>query len=178
MRFSKLILIITFSLLIATNNPAIAQTDGDYSNSDTEPCLVEAVVFYRGYNVGGVEEDRTNGPKVSTDKGRTWEGLAWKDAKCFSIDVSPDGRWVYVGAGNGVFVSEDGGRNWRLSGGWRVNEVLDVRMDIRNPRRAWAATAYGFYRTNNGGETWEKPGEVQPFGYAGSVCPDRTNPKR
>jgi len=177
MHFRRVITEIFCLLAMVLITPVSAKV-GDVSGDDTQPRLVEAVLFYRGYNVGGANVDTTNGPKVSADYGRTWKGLAWPDAKCFSIDVSPDGRWVYVGAGNGVFVSEDGGRNWRVTGGWRVTEVLDARMDTHDPRNAWAATAYGFFKTTDGGEGWEKPGEPQPFLFSSSVCPDRTNPDR
>jgi len=177
MHFRKIITVIFYLSVIVLITPVNAQIS-DVPGNDTQPRLVESVVFYRGYNVGGATGDKTSGPKVSDDRGRTWKGLAWPDAKCVSIDVSSDGRWVYAAGGNGIFVSEDGGRNWRVTGGWRVTEVEDVRVDIRDPRTAWAATAYGFFKTSDGGVTWEKTGEPQPFLYCSSVCLDRTNPKR
>ncbi len=168
--------IITLVILTTASIQPVDARDGSGIGGDTAPCLIETLVFYRGYNVG--DKDANSGPNVSADRGRTWESMAWRDAKCFSVDVSPCGKWIYVGAGNGVFVSKDGGRNWRVTGGWRVTEVLDVRMDPGNPEKAYAITAYGFFRTSDGGETWEKPGGEQPFLYGSSLCPDRANPNK
>ena len=176
MKPERLILLILVIIILSLNS-INALGAGNEAPPDTEPRLVEAIVFYRGYNVGGAKADRTNGPKVSADKGKTWTGMSWVDLKCFSIDVSADGRWVYVGAGPGVFVSEDGGRNWRLTGGTAVNEVLDARIDPGNLEKAWASTAYGLYKTIDAGKTWVKPGN-QPFGYTSCVCMDRTDTDR
>jgi photosystem II stability/assembly factor-like uncharacterized protein len=168
-----LLMLLLISFLV---NPASAQHKGDAQPKDTEQRLLSAVVFFHGHVVG--RGGYTNGPKMSSDKGKTWTNIAWPEGKSFSVDVSPDGRWVYVAHEIGMKVSCDGGRNWFIGGGWQVTEVQDVRMNRHNPMNAWAATAYGFLRTYDGGRTWEYPGEPQPFGFLSCVCPDRTDTGR
>ena len=176
MRYLRTTLNSLMILLVITMLPVFATGAFDKANSNTQPRLLCALTFFRGHVVG--KGPFTNGPKVSADKGKTWKNLAWPEEKGFAIDVSPDGRRVYSAQGNGVMVSSDGGQNWRLTGGWRMTEVKDVRMDRRDPHRAWAAGSYGLFYTDNGGDTWMKPGEPQPFGYLSCICPDRRSRDR
>ena len=171
-RFSLLLLL----LFVFSINPAFAISwGGPNPDNKTEDRLLSAVVFFHGHVVG--RGGYTNGPKMSNDKGKTWKNIAWPEGKSFAVDVSPDGRWVYVAHESGVKVSRDGGQNWFLGGGWQVTEVQDVMMNPRDPSNAWAATAYGFIRTYDGGLNWEYPGD-QPFGFLSCISPDRTDQDR
>jgi len=140
----------------------------------TEDALVCTIYFFTGENVG--DFTRTTGPHMSTDSGESWSHMAWESIITNAIAVGPYGKWVYCSCGNGVLASSDGGRNWRVTGGWQMAEVQDVKISQESPLVAWAAGAYGLYYTEDGAETWTIPGDPQPFRYCQTVCIDRDDP--
>ncbi len=174
MRHLRLAFVALILLCLNLNLPSFAQ-DVSIEIPNTQPRLLSAVIFFRGHVVG--RGGFTNGPKISLDKGKTWESMYWPEGKACAVDVSPDGKWVYVAHEIGVMVSRDGGQTWRVGSDRRITEVLDVKVDRHNPRVACAATAYGFIRTTDGGMSWVYPGE-QPFGFTSCVCIDRTDSGR
>jgi len=140
----------------------------------TENVLVCTIYFYTGTNVG--DRSLTTGPHLSSDGGKTWNHMAWESIITSAIDVCPYGKWVYCACGNGVLASSDGGRNWRLSGGWRMAEIQDIAIGPDSPLVVWAAGSYGLFLSEDGANTWTRPGDPQPFRYVGTVRPDRDNP--
>ena len=140
----------------------------------TEDVLISTIYFYSGQNIGDIT--LTTGPHLSLDKGRSWNHMAWEMITTSGIDVDPTGKYVYCACGNGVLASSDGGMNWRLTGGWQITEVQDVAIGPDSPLTVWAAVAYGLFLTEDGGKTWTRPGDSQPFRYVDTVLPDRSNP--
>lgn len=58
-----------------------------------------------------------NGIAGSSDGGRTWTTLGVPPGlPVTNMVATPDGRTVYVGSGDGVFRSDDGGSNWKATG--------------------------------------------------------------
>jgi photosystem II stability/assembly factor-like uncharacterized protein len=115
---------------------------------------------------------------VSTDGGRTWERRGWRDyIRTFYTEEGRDGT-IWSACGNGVLRSADHGRRWVVTTGWEITEVLKVKVAEKDPSLVFASTAYGVFRTTDGGETWEKKirGMRRPF--SGDVCIDRTDPRR
>ena len=139
-----------------------------------ESALLCTIYFYTGDNVG--DRAKSTGPQLSTDGGRTWNPMAWHTIITSGIDVCPYGKYVYCACGNGVLASSDGGRNWKLSGGWRMTEIQDVAIGPESPFVVWAAGAYGLYLSEDGANTWTQPGNPQPFRYVDTVMPDRDDP--
>lgn len=68
---------------------------------------------------------------------------------------------VYAGSTNGVFRSDDGGRNWR----WifyetlpAANVIRGIALDPQDPDRVQLGTQDGMYRSPDGGKTWQRSG--------------------
>lgn len=80
------------------------------------------------------------------------------------------------GDGGGIFLSQDGGKNWRQVLD-RDRHVFDVTIDPRNPRVLYAT---GFessaWRSTDRGEHWDRIAGFN-FKWAHRVVPDPTDPK-
>jgi photosystem II stability/assembly factor-like uncharacterized protein len=112
----------------------------------------------------------------STDKGRSWEKVLELNGNhgVRTVVFSPSNPdWVYAGtggffsagsfdpntAGQGIFRSEDGGKNWdQITGGeYKDAHVADISISPGDHQYLFAATTnYGIIRTRDGGETWEQ----------------------
>jgi photosystem II stability/assembly factor-like uncharacterized protein len=126
---------------------------------------------------------RTDNPVIgifrSRDKGANWEHLGWRGyIRTFYTETGPDGV-IWAGCGNGVLRSDDNGVSFIITTGWEITEVLKLRIDPRNPASVVAATAYGIYRTDDRGETWEERNSGLPdLPFTSDVFIDNSNPKR
>ena len=136
-----------------------------------------------GENVGGRHVGYGDGVYRSPDGGQSWENLGLKDSEHISkIIVHPDHSevvWVAAqgplwskGGDRGLYKTTDGGKNWKKTlGDDEWVGVTDIVIDPRDPNRLYAATwqrhrnvaAYlgggpgtALYRSDDGGETWEK----------------------
>ena len=102
---------------------------------------------------------------VSTDAGATWQHQGWRGyTRTFYTEVGPDGT-IWSACGNGVLRSTDHGVSWRVTTGWQITEVLKVKVHPRRPAEVYAASAYGVFKTEDGGETWKamNKGFLKPF---------------
>ncbi len=149
---------------------------GATSETPTDNVLICTIYFYTGDNIG--DRTLTTGPHQSADGGLTWNHMAWDTLITSAIDVDSQGKTVCCACGNGVLASTDGGRNWRVSGGWRMAEIQDVAIGPESPLVIWAAGSYGLFLSEDGAKTWTRPGEPQPFRYVDTVCLDRGDPDR
>jgi photosystem II stability/assembly factor-like uncharacterized protein len=124
----------------------------------------------------------------STDGGRTFERVLYKDENTGAIDLALDpanpqtvyavlwaarqGPWeynnAYEGPGSGLFVSADGGRTWRqLTNGLPTPADglgrIGIAIAPNDSRRmyAWvtAARGGGIYRSDDAGATWQRVNE-------------------
>jgi photosystem II stability/assembly factor-like uncharacterized protein len=128
-------------------------------------------VFYFGAVGGGVWK--------TTNAGRTWTPIfdAEPIASIGAIAVAPsDPNVIYVGSGeadmrddisygNGMYKSTDAGKTWTRIGLEDSRQIGQIVVDPRNPDRVWVAAlghAYGanlergVYRSNDGGQSWQK----------------------
>jgi photosystem II stability/assembly factor-like uncharacterized protein len=113
----------------------------------------------------GAQDNPIVGLFVSTDAGTTWSHKGWRGyIRTFYTEAGSDGS-LWSACGNGVLRSTDNGNSWRITTGWQITEVLKVKVDELKPAVAYAATAYGVFKTENGGETWEEHnnGFLKPF---------------
>ena len=128
-------------------------------------------VFFIGHNNGGVWK--------TDDYGRTWNPI-FDDAPTGSVGdlaVSPSNpNIIYVGTGeglhrpdlavgDGMFKSEDGGKNWKHIGLEEIQQVSRVIVHPTNPDIIFVAglghpyganEMRGIFRSTDGGATWEK----------------------
>jgi photosystem II stability/assembly factor-like uncharacterized protein len=82
----------------------------------------------------------------------SWAFNGWSLVRVSGVAADPaTPRRRYLATGNGVLVTQDLGRSWRLATDWHVTETQDVAAE---PGRAYAGTAYGIWRSEDGGLTW------------------------
>ncbi|MGE0771982.1 MAG: glycosyl hydrolase [Cyclobacteriaceae bacterium] len=136
-----------------------------------------------GENVGGRHVGFGDGVYKSSDDGKSWTNMGLKLSEHISkIIVHPDNSdivWVAAqgplwnkGGERGLYKTTDGGKTWKKTlGDDEWVGVTDLVIDPRDPSRLYAATwqrhrtvaAYmgggpgtALYRSQDGGETWEK----------------------
>jgi photosystem II stability/assembly factor-like uncharacterized protein len=122
----------------------------------------------------------------STDGGRSWQKVLYKNENTGAIDVAFDpansrivyaALWVarrppwsvggsYLAPGSGLFKSTDGGNTWhQLAGGlpdWKEKAGrIGIAIAPSNPNRIYAwveaePSAGGIYRSDDGGKSWTR----------------------
>lgn len=115
----------------------------------------------------------TGGVWKTLDGGRLWRPLTdlLPNIAVSALLMDPtDPRVLYAGTGEGVyrglgfrgagiFKTTDSGRTWERLGatlGPDFRYVFDLAASLRDPRRIYAATRTGVWRSRNGGRTWEQ----------------------
>jgi len=115
----------------------------------------------------------------TTDGGKNWEKVLYKDPKSGGIDITFDPSNANIlfaalwqarrtpwsmdsgGAGSGLYRSIDGGTTWKELKGHGLPEGVLGRIGVTvsgaNPNRVWAvveAEKGGIYRSDDGGDSW------------------------
>lgn len=112
----------------------------------------------------------------SNDGGEIWrkrmEGMK-EVLMVISLAIDPQQpQTLYAGTSGGVYKSVDGAKTWgKVNTGLVAPDVLKssrslgvtrIKVDPFNPDRVYTATLEGLYQTNNGGESWNRIGELLP----------------
>ena len=115
-----------------------------------------AVLSNKSYVVG--RENPGAGLFVSRTDAPGWQSRSFTNLRMFDLEILPgEGEGLYYTAnGNGVIVSHDSGRHWRVTTGWQITEVLRICAVPENPAVVYIGTAYGAYRSTDFGETWQQ----------------------
>jgi ligand-binding sensor domain-containing protein len=92
---------------------------------------------------------------VTHDQGQTWE-TQFAGRGITALSVTPDNR-IYLAADptvadGGIYVSEDGARNWTYLG---FSEKRVAALCADSSGNVLASTTDGFYRLPTGSDTWE-----------------------
>jgi photosystem II stability/assembly factor-like uncharacterized protein len=149
--------------------------------------------FYMGSTGGGVWK--------TTDGGETWSNVSdgsFTSASIGAVAVAPsDPNVVWAGTGSacirgntspgdGVYRSTDAGKTWTQVGLADGGQIGRIRVDPRDPDRAWVAVlghafgpneTRGVYRTTDGGATWKRVLWVSERAGAVDLALDPTNPR-
>jgi photosystem II stability/assembly factor-like uncharacterized protein len=93
----------------------------------------------------------------SDDRGRTWVPVPDLDRRAYGFALGADGAH-YVGLNGQVARSDDGGLHWTFfdNGLHPGTDVLDLAVVSHDPARLYAAAWEGFYRSEDGGQTWKR----------------------
>ncbi len=148
MKFFSTSFIILFSSFLLTNYDAMAQ------NSKTQ--IYAAVLSNLSYTVGA--KNPGVGLFVGDENGNEWKNIAFSNMRSFAIEIFPEhGEGLfYTANGNGVIVSRDGGKSWRVTSGWEVTEVLEAAAVPNNPQVLYVGTAYGLWKSTEYGENLQQ----------------------
>lgn len=156
---------------------AVLAAVGMSESTARQETVYMSVLSSRKHRLNALDNPRV-GLFVSTDAGVSWQHRGWTGyIRTFYTEAASDGA-IWSACGNGVLRSTDGGTSWRITTGWEITEVLKVRVHPLQPSTAYAATAYGIFRTTDSGETWSRrnAGFLKPF--VSDIVIDRSNPRR
>ena len=157
-----------------------------------------------GENLGGRHFGYGDGLYKSNDGGKSWVNMGLKNSEHISeilihpensdvIWVASQGPMWSSGGQRGVYKSNDGGKSWSLvlkSNKW--TGATELKMDPRNPDRIYAVlwqrhrtvAAYmgggpgtGIYRSEDGGENWNKLSAGLPSSNMGKIGFDISHQK-
>lgn len=154
----------------------------------------DPLTYYFGSTGGGVWK--------TTDAGMTWRNVSdgfFATGSVGAITVAPsDPNVVYVGMGehavrgvatshgDGVYRSTDRGKTWRHMGLPRSRAIARIRVHPNDPDLVYVSVQgapygeteeRGIYRSEDGGETWEKILYVSPRAGASDLSMDMNNPR-
>lgn len=136
-----------------------------------------AVLSSRKHHIGALDNP-TVGLFISTDAGATWQHRGWRGyIRTFYTETGSDGT-IWSACGNGVLQSSDNGATWRITSGWNMTEALKVKVDPANPSIAYAATAYGIFKTTDKGEHWQEKNSGFQKPFTADVVIDQSNTSR
>lgn len=115
----------------------------------------------------------------TTNAGTTWQpvfdGQTSYSIGCITLDPSnPERVWVgtgenvggrHVGYGDGIYLSEDGGKSWKNMGLKNSEHLSKIVVHPTNPQLVWVAAQgplwskggdRGVFKTTDGGKTWRR----------------------
>jgi photosystem II stability/assembly factor-like uncharacterized protein len=154
---------------------------------------VKPLVFYMGAVNGGVWK--------TTNAGQSWDNISDGTSDISSVGAiavapsDPNVIWVGTGEGQpredltygtGIYRSTDGGKSWQHLGLTETHQVSQLRVDPRDPDRAYVAALghafgpnpeRGIFRTTDGGKTWKKVLFLNDSIGAADIQIDQQNPR-
>lgn len=138
--------------------------------------------LYLGTAIGWIYE--------SVNGGADWKRLAWigkrDDLALDSIVVSGVdskriivGAWVLGSPDGGMFVSDDGGVNWRSVADMHGQSIRALSASPSDPKILVAGTLKGVYQSNDSGDHWKliSPEASQELHEVESIAIDPVDPK-
>ena len=149
--------------------------------------------FYMGATGGGVWK--------TSDAGLSWDNISdgyFKTGSIGAISVAPsDDQVIYVGTGSsdprgnvspgvGMYKSLDGGDSWSHIGLPKAGQIAAIQIHPDNPNLVYVAVLgnifgpnpeRGIFRSQNGGETWEKVFFLSEKTGAIDLVMDTNNPR-
>lgn len=88
---------------------------------------------------------------VSTDKGQQWTDLKLDNKDVHSVIKAKDGSILAGTEYNGLYKTNDNGKNWK-SVGFSTNNIYDMAVDENG--KLYLGAKDGFYVSNDNGENW------------------------
>ena len=149
-----------------TWDPLIDEPGQDAMNLVFDPFAHEAV-YMAGHDVFMKSEDGgTSWAPVDSD-------LPSLDLHTFAASPNKEGRLYSVPAGEGLYVSEDGGRQWQLVSD-EVPPGSNSILELPDATLLLGATDQGILRSEDGGKTWAQSRAGIDFGAIYTIRGDPT----
>lgn len=138
-----------------TNLPFPAQFAGVLHALEVDPKAPET--WYAGVES---EMSRVSGVYKTTDGGQSWNLLpGTAGLAVWSLTIWPgDHAVVAAGTGSGVFLSRDGGADWKrisAADNTELRPVVSLAFHPTDSRILYAGTTHLPWRTKDGGASWE-----------------------
>ena len=135
----------------------------------------------------------------TVNSGTTWNPIAddqpFYSTGCITIDPHNSSKiWLgtgenvggrHVGIGHGIYVSENGGKNWKSMGLKNSERITKIIISPQDPNTVFVASQgplwspggeRGLYRTDNGGKTWKNVLSVNKWTGVTDIAIDHNNP--
>ena len=132
----------------------------------------------------GTNED---GVLRSADGGRSWAnwnfGLIDFNVLCLAMSPAfENDETVFAGTGSGLFASQTGGKSWKeieLPAGYTTVLSLAISSGFANDGTLLVGTeSDGLWKTQDGGQSWQRLGETHLQGMVNQVILDANQPGR
>ena len=145
----KLTLLSIVALFTAIVSPTNA---GDIGEPPSR--LHVAVYLVRGSVSGG--NVGSYGPYVR-ESDSSWSRLSRSNVITYGFGsvVTSEPRRLYVAGGNGLHLSLDDGKSWRILTGWKTMEILGVLPHPVDTSLVYISTPWGLYCTRDAGKSWD-----------------------
>ncbi|HNR68705.1 MAG TPA: hypothetical protein PKN24_11740 [bacterium] len=85
-----------------------------------------------------------------------WHFSGRPNNRAYNVDrfAPANGRILGLATHNGVQMSWDGGKTWKVTSDWRMTEVNNIRFHPTDSSIVYATSPYGFYKSIDGGHSW------------------------
>lgn len=137
-------------------------------------------LYVAGPDGAGIRKTQTRGNHYDEVMNPLPLSLISSSAWPASIAVAPSdpARIVIATSGRGVFVTRDGGQKWRRSSmGTQLGTFRKIVIDSLNPNNVYLLANSGFYRSTDGGLTFEST-QVSPEEFSmQALAMDPSNPQ-
>ncbi len=128
------------------------------------PTLPAAAPEYDFYICANVNRNYVIGSRIETvnglfklDETGEWRHFGINDTTLSAFAFHPRDRdTIYTSALNGIWVSHDGGENWRQTNSWDMTEGRDVSVDPHAPDLVYLALPDGVAVSTDRGHTWQR----------------------
>jgi photosystem II stability/assembly factor-like uncharacterized protein len=98
-----------------------------------------------------------------------------QESQALVVAVSPPDQHIFLGtAGRGLWISRDGGENWRQIPNLCEEYIISLLVEPGPGQRLYASTSQEVYQSEDGGRIWQPVSELKERAYAFVLAPDGT----
>jgi photosystem II stability/assembly factor-like uncharacterized protein len=104
----------------------------------------------------------------------SWTHLR-QESQALAVAVSSPDQHIFLGtAGRGLWISRDGGENWRQIPDLGEEYIISLLVEPGPGQRLYASTSQEVYQSEDAGGTWQPVSELEERAYTFVLAPDGT----